>query len=351
MNLIRLGVIGCGGIACWVHLRIARHLRGATLVATADPDPGARARAERLSGVPSHASTDDLLARGDVDAVIITAPTHLHADLAVAACTAGKHVYLEKPLAASVADGVRVVDAARQSEVKIVLGYNRRFHPLFAHTRDLLRNGVIGRVLSAQTTFCEPAAPDAMPPWKRQRRTGGGVLLDLASHHIDLLRWCLNDEVATVSATIESAFTEQDSARLLLHMSGGASIQSSFSCRSALSDSLNFAGEGGTLHVDRHRVAVSLRLPRRFGYGMRTAWVMPPLPLVTWWGKQIVRPSRDPSYRRALETFVSIVHGNPRPHQSATVDDGMAALEVLEAAEQSAQSGHGVSLTELGALR
>ena len=335
--MIGLGVIGCGSIAFWKHLQIAKRLRGATLVAAADPDPAARTRTERLTGIRVEGSTEALLARPDVDAVIVTAPTHLHADLVIAACAAGKHVYVEKPLAASRADGARVVDAATRAGVTVVLGFNRRFHPLSEQVRELLHDGRLGQIRAVQTTFCEPVLPDAMPEWKRRRASGGGVLLDLASHHIDLLRWFLDDEVATVNATLDSDLSEQDGARLQLAMRGGVHVQSRFSCRTAMSDALEFAGDRGTLRLDRHRAAISLRVPRRLGYGMRSAWVAPSAPVAGWWMKRLVRPSSDPSYHRALATFVGVLRGEKRPVPGLI--DGMRGLEVIEAAEESARRG------------
>lgn len=341
-GVIGLGVIGCGSIAYWVHLRIAQRLRGAALVVAADPDPEARKRAERLTGIPVHARTEDLLSRADVDAVIVSGPTNLHAELVIAACSAGKHVYLEKPLASSTAEGARVVEAAERAGVTVALGFNRRFHPLYEQARQLIHDGRLGRVRAVQTTFCEPVLPDAMPEWKRRRATGGGVLLDLASHHIDLLRWFLADEVATVDASLESEQSEQDSARLQLSMRGGVAVQSRFSCRSALSDALEFAGERATLRVDRHRPRLSLRVPRRFGYGVRTARMAPPAAVAAWWLERLVRPSREPSYRRALAAFVGALHGEASAVPGLT--DGMRALEVVEAAEESARRGAPVDL-------
>ena len=95
--------------------------------------------------------------------------------LVIAACEAGKHVYLEKPIASSTADGARVVDAAARAGVTVMLGFNRRFHPLYEQARQLIQDGRLGDIRAVQTTFCEPAAPDAMPEWKRHRATGGGV--------------------------------------------------------------------------------------------------------------------------------------------------------------------------------
>lgn len=341
---IGLGVIGCGNIAYWVHLRLAKRIPGAKLIAAADPDSNARQRAEKLTGVPVFASNDELLARDDVDAVIVSGPTHLHADLAVAACEAGKHVYLEKPIASTTTDGARVLDAASKAGVTVMLGFNRRFHPVFEHAWQLIRDGRIGHVRAVQTAFCEPAQVDAMPAWKRGRATGGGVLLDLASHHIDLLRWFLDDEVARVEASIESEQSDQDSVCLQLIMQGGAHVQSWFSSRTgASSDWFEFAGERGTLRVDRHRAGVSLRVPRRFGYGVRTVRVMPPPAVVAWSIKRIARPSAEPSYIRALAEFVRGLRGES--HAMPTLIDGMRALEVTEAAEESARRGTSVEMS------
>jgi len=339
---IGLGVIGCGSIAYWVHLRIAKQVRGAALIAASDPDPEARKRAERLARIPVHERTEDLLSRKDIDAVIISGPTHLHAPLVIAACDAGKHVYLEKPIAASIADGARVVDAAARAGVTVMLGFNRRFHPLYEQARQLIQEGRLGEVRAVQTTFCEPAAPDAMPEWKRHRETGGGVVLDLASHHIDLLRWFLSDEVATVEASINSELTDHDSARLELTMRGGAHVQSWFSCRTALSDWFEFAGERATLRVDRHRPRISLRVPRRLGYGVRTARILPPAAVAAWWLRRAVRPSKEPSYSRALAAFVGVLNGEALPVPG--VIDGMRALEVVDAAEESARRATPVDL-------
>jgi myo-inositol 2-dehydrogenase/D-chiro-inositol 1-dehydrogenase len=336
-GVIGLGVIGCGSIAYWVHLRIAQRVRGAALVAAADPDPAARKRAERLTRKHVYERTEELLARDDVDAVIVTGPTHLHAELVVAACAAGKHVYLEKPIASSISDGARIVDAAARAGVTVALGFNRRFHPLCAQARQLIRDGRLGRIHAVQTTFCELAQPETMPEWKRRRLTGGGVVLDLASHHIDLLRWFLDDEVATVEASIDSDLTEHDSARIQLTMRGGTQVQSWFSCRTAVSDWLEFAGEKGTLRLDRHRPRLSLRVPRRLGYGVRTARLAPPPNAAAWWLKRMVRPSQEPSYRNALTAFVNELRGEART--TPDVADGMRALEVVAAAEESAQRG------------
>ena len=196
-----IGVLGLGGIACTHHLPALRRIQAVSVVALSDPDPRARERAARLApGAGRHASAESLLARQDVDAVLIAAPTHLHAELAGAAAAAGKHIYIEKPLATSGTEASRIIDAASRSGVRVAVGFNRRRHPLYVQARGVLAAEVIGRVRSVQSAFSEPVAPEEMPGWKRSRSTGGGVLLDLGSHHFDLIRWFLDSEVEPLAA-------------------------------------------------------------------------------------------------------------------------------------------------------
>jgi predicted dehydrogenase len=125
-----------------------------------------------LTGVPVHERAEDLLGRSDIDAVVICAPTQFHAELAVAAADAGKHFYLEKPIATDAAGARRVVDAAAAAGVIGAIGFNRRLHPLYQQARDLLAAGRIGRVRAVQTALCEPLPAETMPGWRRQRASG-----------------------------------------------------------------------------------------------------------------------------------------------------------------------------------
>jgi predicted dehydrogenase len=336
---VRIGVLGCGVIASYAHLRLLRRLPGARLVAAAEPEPRARERAQRLAQVPLHARPDELLGRDDVDAVVICAPTPAHAELALAAAAAGKHFYLEKPIATSAEDATRVVEAAARAGLCTAIGYNRRLHPLYEQAREILRSGRIGRVRGVLMAFCEPTAPEAMPQWKRRRGTGGGVLLDLASHHIDSLRWFLDDEVGEVAASLSSELSEHDTARLRLSMRGGAEAQGFFSFRAGYSDFLEFLGERGTLRVDRQRRRLELRLHRRHGYGARPAWVRPSPAVASWRLQHPLRRVREPSFRRSLAAFVQLVQGGPR--RVASLEDGLRSLEVVLAAEASARDAAG----------
>jgi predicted dehydrogenase len=276
--------------------------------------------------------------------VLICAPTHLHASLALAAAAAGKPFYLEKPIATTL-DDARCVAAAPPGLIAAI-GFNRRHHPLFEQARDLATDGAIGPIHGIQSSFCEPSPPDRMPAWKQRRATGGGVLLDLASHHIDLIRWMLATEVQVVSASLGSRVTEHDEARLALKTDTGVSAQCFFSFRAGPAERLDVIGGRGTLQLDRHAGRLTVSRQRGRGYGAREVLVLPTAAVLRWRLERTWRRAADPSYRRALGAFVDDVHGTatsvgreegPRgTGRSATLIDGLRSLEVVVAAEQAA---------------
>jgi predicted dehydrogenase len=241
-------VIGCGVIAYRTHLR---ELKACRRTAGGGGGPGPGAGTSVSSGGNPHASAPELLARSDIDAVVISAPSHLHADLAIAAVCARKHVYLEKPVATNAADGRRLQEAVRGTGLQVAVGFSRRCHPMYVQARSLIASGALGEIRTVFTSFNEPIRQDSMPVWKRSRPTGGGVLLDLGSHHTDLLRWFLNSEAAMVEARIHSRASEEDEAWDADQHGkrrGGAGYFPS----APAAPIFEFIGERGTLWVDRH---------------------------------------------------------------------------------------------------
>src|SRR4029077_17874018 len=151
---LRVGLIGCGAIASAVHLRALGRLSGVRVTALADPSPDARDRARRLApDALAFADADELLARPDVDAVVVTAPSGMHASLAIATLETQRHLYLEKPIASTLEDGRGVAGRAHDGLVSVV-GFIGRFQPLVARARELVLAGAIGDVRAVSTAFC-----------------------------------------------------------------------------------------------------------------------------------------------------------------------------------------------------
>jgi predicted dehydrogenase len=308
----------------------------AEVVALADPDPDARARAAGLTEATVYERANDVLALTEVDAVVIAAPPRDHAPLAIAAAHRGKHVYVEKPLATTEAEALEVLEEVERSDVRSTMGFNRRRHPLNARARALIADGRVGRVLVVRTAFCEPAEPLETSSWRRSHSTGGGVLLDLGSHHFDLLRWLLDAELEVLDATTSSHAWEQDGAWARIETDTGVDVQCVFSSRAAHTDVIDVVGDRGSLRIDRHRGTLDLMVRRRARYGVRPAWSRPGMDIYAWRARRLIGRGGDPSYERTLRAFVDRVCG--ASVDSPTLEDGLRSLQAVLAAERHARA-------------
>lgn len=343
-----LGVVGCGSLAYWTHLPLANRLRGARLVGAADPDDDARHRAKARIAAPIVPGLDELLELDGLDAVIVATPTHDHSATTERCLAAGKHVYVEKPIADSREQASRVGTEVQRSGRTLRVGFNRRLHPAFEQAKRAIQNDHIGTVRSISMRFCEPVAASEMPSWKAERATGGGVLLDLASHHVDLVRWLLDEEVARVRAHIRSRESDHDEAWLDLHTRGGVRANGFYSFLAGRSDTMDIIGSRATIRIDRHRTAATLQASRRIGYGVRNQRLPTTAATWAWRFARLTRPSVESSFQRALQQFVDECNGRSG-RVLADFEDGRRNLEVLLAAEASALSegAQPVSLPEL----
>ncbi|MCS6859689.1 MAG: Gfo/Idh/MocA family oxidoreductase, partial [Abditibacteriales bacterium] len=160
-------------------------------------------------------------------------------------------IYLEKPLATNLDEAQTVLTAWRTAGVVGMVGFNYRFHPLYERIRQHVQSGKLGALVGARSVFCTPARP--LPTWKQFRHSGGGVLLDLASHHVDLVRFFFGQEVREVSAALRSQRSDDDSAMLQLRLDDGLPVQSFFSMNAVDEDRFEIYGTAGKLAVNRYR--------------------------------------------------------------------------------------------------
>ena len=142
-------------------------------------------------------------ARGGVDAVTIAAPTHLHRDLALTCIARGVHVLVEKPIASSVEEGRAIIAAARRAGVTLMVGHVERFNPAVEAIKEAIRDEDI---LSIAITRVGPFPP---------RMSNVGVVIDLAVHDIDLIRWFTDSEIVEVQPQLSSAVAEREDIALL----------------------------------------------------------------------------------------------------------------------------------------
>jgi predicted dehydrogenase len=222
---VGVGLIGCGGIGRW-HAKNVQQLPGITLVALADPDPGARDSAGRAFGVPALASADALLARDDVELVSICTPPGAHADLIEAAARAGKHVIVEKPMAITLAEADRALAACRTHGVQLGVVHQLRALSAVRALHELATREAFGRLLlgTAVHTWFKSRAQLDTDVWRKDAEAGGGLLLDQAVHAIDLLTWFLGVPawVSGASTTLAHPAGAEDTAVATIGFAGGA---------------------------------------------------------------------------------------------------------------------------------
>lgn len=340
---MNLGLLGCGRIAEIAHLPALRGLSGIRVTAVAERDPQRRLAAARLA--PDAAIFSDwreLLDSGLAGAIIVALPNDLHAAAARVALETGHHVYIEKPMATSVAEGEALLDAGRAADRTAMTGFNYRFHPTILALRARIRAGTIGELRSIRSVF-SIHEPDT-PAWKRTRSTGGGALLDLGSHHIDLARYLFDREVEEVQCRIQSLRSEDDTAFLQLRLGGDLFMQSFFSFDSVEENAVQIYGWAGRLSADWNLSPYVDHLPsklergrtRRLWNAVRPLLGRPPL------FDRFARPLYVRSFRAALTHFLECA-GSGRAAEPG-LEDGLRCLQVVEAAEAAGRSGAPVRL-------
>jgi predicted dehydrogenase len=207
LKKINLGIIGLG-FQGKIHLRNSLRLKGVNVLGVADVADKALNYAKEIGVKNVYKNYEDLLRNDQLDAVIISLPNFLHMDCAVKAAKAGKNIFLEKPLARNVEEGKKIASSIRKNNVKAMIGFDLRFNPVLRKVREELNSGLFGEVQIVEATNVSggPFSPrsDRVGPvpvqswWFDKNLVGGGALLDLGSHMIDLLTWyfgeanCLN---------------------------------------------------------------------------------------------------------------------------------------------------------------
>ena len=338
---MRLALLGCGTLARDVLLPVLSRLSHADVTVVADPDQGAR---DATVGFAPHARAladwRDAVACRNVDGVIVALPTAMHAEAAIAVIEAGRHLYLEKPIAATVEQGQRLLSVLQGSvrlkpDTTARVGFNYRFNPLIAELRRRLQAGAIGAVTDIRTTFSTRAVPGG---WRRPDADGGGVLLDLGSHHIDLIRFVTGEEIVSVSAEFARGALSSERVTVAMQLSGGTRVQSMFATGVSDEDRVEVTGERGSLRVDRYRawtVAEHQSVPRSPASVLATLAREAPAAITYALAKQRA-PWHEPSFELSLRDFIAGCCGSATG--GATLADGLRALEIVEAAHQSAAS-------------
>ncbi len=240
---LRIGVVGAG---------IGRfHLKGykalpaeVEIVAMCDANPAKLNEVADAYNVPQrYTDFNELFTSGEIEAVSLGLPNHLHAPASVAALEAGLHVLCEKPLAESVASGQQIVEAVARAKGKFMICFNRRYRLDVRWLKQVLDQGLLGRIYQVKAGWVRETGIPGWGGWFLDKtKSGGGPLIDLGVHMLDAVLWILDyPNPLTVSGTIQANFgprqlktweapeapwpyTVEDSAVAFIRLEGGVTL-------------------------------------------------------------------------------------------------------------------------------
>lgn len=347
MTQTRIAVVGAGYIG-QAHMGVALNSPSCVLSAIVDPSAAALALAVQ-AGVPCFKSIEALLANNPPDGLVLATPNHLHVPQALQCMDAGLPILLEKPIAASVAEGENLVRLVNATGAKVLIGHHRAHSPIMAKAREVLDSGKLGQLVAVMgsATFYKPEAYYADAPWRRE--LGAGPILLNMIHEVHSLRMLCGEIVAVqaFASTATRGFAVEDTVAINLRFASGVLgtflLSDTAACARSWEqtsrenkaytsyedeDCYVITGTNGSLSVPTMRLKTYPRPADR-----------------SWWKAfevGVVGMIRDDPLKHQMEHFGQVVRGEALPLVSA--HDGLLNLRVTEAIVEAARTGSTVNL-------
>ena len=345
---MRFGLIGAGAIGK-IRADALKVSPVCELVAVADLDE-ARARAA-APDARYYADADALIEADDVDAVIISTPPTLHEPMAVAAASAGKHVLVEKPMAATPDACERMINAAKATGVLLTVGYNHRYFEALKLVRDVVRSGEIGALSHVRGFTGHTGLSEFKAPWMYDKKVmGGGALMDNGTHMIDLVRYIAGDpnEVFGFATHKVWGLDVEDEAIALLRTAEGitASIEASWHEWRGYRFHVEAYGDRGMARAYyAPMMATVVRLDKPGGKRSVERRFYPKTILrekIKGWQSTVIQ-----AFVEELADFVAAARGEPQSGRLAVGTDGLRAIQIAHATYASESSRDCVRLPGL----
>lgn len=335
LNILKVGIIGCGSIAQHRHLPEYEANPYVQIVAVCDSN---KKRAKEIAnnyGVNMYTDYNELINCEELDAVSVCTPNHLHASISITALQAGIHVLCEKPMATSKADAEMMIGAAEKSGKKLMIGHNQRFVASHQKAKQLIKSGAIGKIYSFRTAFGhsgpENWSVDGKESWFLKKEEAFlGAMGDLGVHKADLIRYILNEEITEVGAFVETSaktFSNvDDCAVCILKSESGiiGTLAASWSYVSKEDNSTIIYGEKATLRLEDDPTN-SLIIQYKNGEVVKYEL-----------NKIQSNATVGQSNSHVIEQFVVSILSDKEPLINGV--DGMKSLEVILAAIQSSET-------------
>jgi predicted dehydrogenase len=205
---VNVGIVGAGFFG-QMHAEAIREIPGLRLVAASRQNSAALDAFCRRFGAIPYTDYRELYRDPGVDTVVIATPHQVHAEMAVEAARAGKHILLEKPMALSLRDCDRIIAAAREGRRKLMIGHVNRFARAYRVAKSILDSGELGDIVFGVSTMSKQWMEPNRRPWHLSRDTGGGMWVSVGLHCLDRLVWLVGSNVSSVCAQFDTRFFEQ----------------------------------------------------------------------------------------------------------------------------------------------
>lgn len=336
--MIRVGAVGLGKMGL-SHQALLNAHPGVELAAVCDSSSYVLGVLRKNVGVSTYGDYGEMLAKEDLDAVLIATPSRFHAEMVESALARGLHVFCEKPLTLDPADAERLAETARERDLVTQVGYHNRFVATFAEVKALLDAGAIGEVTNA---FGEAYGPVVLKAkgktWRSQRSEGGGCLYDYAAHVVNLVNWYLGEPLGVGGTALPRVFSREtdDGAFGTFYFpegrTGQVSVNWSDESQRKMTTRINLWGTGGRIYADRQECQVYLRgtapIPQGYGEGWNVRFTTE-LTAPVWFYL------RGEEYSAQIEAFVGQIEAGREDgvngFASAAVTDRSIAMMVADA--------------------
>jgi len=331
--MIRIAVLGAGRIGQVHATSVASNAR-AKLVAVVDAVPAAAAKLAQKHGCEAAGDPLAIIARADVDAVVIGTPTDTHVDLVLAAAKAGKAVLCEKPIDLDIGRATVALQQVEKVGARVMMGFNRRFDPSAAAMKRAIDAGDVGALEQVIITSRDPG----LAPYEYIAHSGG-IFRDMTIHDFDMARWLLGEEpveiVATASRMVDpnlSKYDDFDTVMVLMRTKSGRQCHINCSRRAVYGydQRMEAFGSAGMVQNDNLRPTTL----RRFSQSTTEARE----PLLNFFLERYMD-----SYRAELDAFLDALERSAA--MPVTVRDGCQALRLADCANESVRTGRVVSIS------
>ena len=256
IKTMHIGLVGCGHAAQQLHIPALSKLDSAEIIMGCDVSK--ENLQEVQNQVPSIIVTSDykeVIGNPEVDIVAVLTPAFLHTDIAIKAFEAGKHVFIEKPMALTLGDCRKLIRAESDSKGSATVGFNLRFHRLVSKARTLISEGKIGRIESLRSVWTSSMRQSSdVPSWRHKRELGGSALFEVGIHHFDLWKYLIGEAIEEISASAKVSEGIERSVVVNARSKSGVPISALFSDWTADSNEVEIYGDKGVITLAIYRV-------------------------------------------------------------------------------------------------